>query len=144
MNLKARISSQGRELMNGQGGQVSIYDCWNSLGRTKPLEMSQWDRAKKKNLRMKLQQGKTETVPSHFTPPRMLVSPSFPCGYYGFGMNAARWWGTYFNGIVRKHTDKLPPISATAVEFISLWLQRVMGVGGFKDLFTNTESGEVS
>lgn len=58
-------------------------------------------------------------------------------------MNAARWQDTYFNGIAREHTNKLPPISATAVEFIR-YLQHVMGVGGFKDLFTTNVSREVS
>lgn len=51
-----------------------------------------------------------------------VASTSFPCGYYGSGMNTARWWDMHFNRIVREHTDKLPPISATAVEFSYLAL----------------------
>lgn len=80
-------------------------------------------RQSKRDGRVQLQQRKTEMVSSHFTLLKMLVSPSFLCGYYGFGMSTARYFNaTYFKGTAREHTGKLLPISATAVEFIMYFL----------------------
>lgn len=108
---------KGKKWMNRAGSMTRHWWLLGLVGKnqTAPAEPV---RQSKRNGAVQLQQRKTEMVSSRFNSRKMPVSPSFPCGYYGSGMNTARWWDMYFNGKVREHTDKLPPISATAVEFI--------------------------
>lgn len=94
-NLKAGISpAQGRELMN-RVGRMS-HSWLLGLARKNRAATAEPVRQSKRNHRVQLQQRKTETISSHFTPLKLPVSPSFPCGYYGFGTNTARWRDTSY------------------------------------------------
>lgn len=131
--------------MNRTGSMTAIHECWDSLGRIKLLQLSQWHRAK----------GMEECS----------YSKGRQRWYQATLFHWRWWWAPHFHVVTMDVGWTLPDgethismeqqgsIQISCLLFllqlenllcISLWLQHVLGMGGLKDLFTNNGSREVS